>query len=234
MKKLSFLTCLGCFLFTSVASADITVNPIADTYVDSNNANSNFGALDFFVTNDNGSRDRFSLIRFDISSFSGTLTGAQLGLYDDIGNASETYDIYGLNESADTWTESLTHNQAVAAGLADTSIVGGFVTSNAFGGAPLTSFTDPAGDGTAHDAFNVTSGSIFNFLNADTDGLVSFVIVEPGAADVPGTGFSSRESTTASNRPLLTLTAAAVPEPSCSFTLLSLGLIAMIRRNRRS
>ena len=233
MKKLSFLTCLGCLLVASVASADIAVNPIADTYVDSNNANSNFGALDFFVANDNGSRDRFSLIRFDISSFSGTLTGAQLGLYDDIGDASEEFDIFGLDESADTWTESLTHSQAVAAGLADTSIVGGFVTSNAFGGAPLTSFTDPAGDGTAHDAFNVTSGSIFDFLNADTDGLVSFVIVESDI-DAPGTGFSSRESTVTVRQPLLTLTAAAVPEPSCSFALLSLGLIGMIRRNRRS
>ena len=233
MKKLSFLTCLGCLLVASVASADIAVNPIADTYVDSNNPDSDLGGDIFFVANDNGGRDRFSLIRFDISSFSGTLTGAQLGLYDDIGDASEEFDIFGLDESADTWTESLTHSQAVAAGLADTSIVGGFVTSNAFGGAPLTSFTDPAGDGTAHDAFNVTSGSIFDFLNADTDGLVSFVIVESDI-DAPGTGFSSRESTTASNRPLLTLTAAAVPEPSCSFGLLSLGLIGMIRRNRRS
>ena len=86
MKKLSFLTCLGCLLVASVASADIAVNPIADTYVDSNNANSNFGALDFFVANDNGSRDRFSLIRFDISSFSGTLSRAQLGLFDEIGD----------------------------------------------------------------------------------------------------------------------------------------------------
>ena len=200
--------------------------------MDSNNATSDLGTDLFFVANDNGGRDRFSLIRFDISSFSGTLTRAQLRLNDEVGDASELFDIYGLDESADTWTESLTYNQAVTAGLADDTIVGGFVTSNAFGGAPLTSFTDPADDGTAHDAFDVTSGSIFDFLNADTDGLVSFVIVESDV-DNPGTGFSSRESTVAVNRPLLTLTATTVPEPS-SFGLLSLGLIAMIRRNRRS
>ena len=217
---------------STVASADIAVNPIADTYVDSNNATSDLGTDLFFVANDNGGRDRFSLIRFDISSFSGTLTRAQLRLNDEVGDASELFDIYGLDESADTWTESLTYNQAVTAGLADDTIVGGFVTSNAFGGAPLTSFTDPAGDGTLHDAFDVTSGSIFDFLNADTDGLVSFVIVESDV-DNPGTGFSSRESTVAVNRPLLTLTSTTVPEPS-SFALLSLGLIAMIRRNRRS
>jgi hypothetical protein len=103
-------------------SGSSNVAAAADSYVDQNNPNSNFGSnANLFVTSRNASRNRRTLVRFNLPSIpSGcSLTGSSLRLFSTAASAGRTIDLYRAGGS---WTEAgVTWNTAPATAGAATS-----------------------------------------------------------------------------------------------------------------
>lgn len=171
---------------------------VADTYIRASAGTTNYGSNDLMVANN--SSTRFTFIRFDISAL-GTISEAKLELETTIAASGEDYDVLGLLEGDDDWVEgTLTWN--TSSNLSGSAID----LADVYGGATIASFTD-SGAG-VFTVFDVSSGNVIDFLNADTDGLVTFVISELGIVDTSGTGWATKEHASALT-PTLTLTAAA-------------------------
>lgn len=203
--------------FISQAATILTASK--DTYIDSNSGTGNFGGGTTMVSNDTGARDRMAFFSFDLSTFTGTATGVKLDLRDNIGNAgTKTYDIYGLIDAEDGWTEgTVTWNTATfrSGNTIDLTKVYGGVKLGSFNTAQNASFT----------AFDVTSGNYLNFLNADGNNILTFVIIDP-STDTNGSGWATREEGTL---PAATLT--IIPEPSTAL-LSGLGILFLLYRRR--
>jgi len=96
-------------IVVSSDSGSVTVAPTADTYVDASD-NSPHGsslALDAHYGTANGSKDQKIFLKFDLSSVTGTISGAKLRLFgrEDTGNQTGiTTDVSGISDT--TWTES--------------------------------------------------------------------------------------------------------------------------------
>ena len=220
----TLLATLGTALTLSAvpASAATVLTSSGDTYIRSNQATTNFGSDAFMVANDNNSFVRMAVFSFDLSSVAvGSLTSAKLELDDVIGNASQTYEIWGLLDAHETFNEStLTWNSAGFVDGTDNTTVDA---SKAYGGALLGTFSNS--QNTVNTAFDVTSGNFLDFLNASGDNDVTFVIVDPNNG-TGGSGWATKEAT-GDLVPTLTV----VPEPG-SLALLGLGGLLIARRRR--
>ena len=200
----------GATVFTSVA----------DTYINgiTGNTTTNFGGDPTMVTNLRTADTRISVVQFDFSSMSGTISAAKLELEMTNTAPTLTYQVWGLLEAHDDFVEtSLTYSNA---GFRSGTTVD---VSKAYTGAVLGTFT-ATGVG-VKTAFDVTSGNYINFLNADLDKKVTFVITETDTG-VTGAAFATKEHATAL-KPTLTL----VPEPG-AVSLLCLGGMLLVRRRR--
>ena len=215
--RLLLLSCLTAVVGSASAATVLTASK--DTYIDTNVPTTNFGSATTMVSNDSGARDRIAFFSFDITTFAGTATGVKLDLRDNAGNAgTKTYDIYGLIDSEDGWNEStVTWNTATFRSGSTIDL------TKVYGGAKLGSFN--TAQNALFTAFDVTSGAYLDFINADANNIVTFVIIDP-STDTAGTGWATKETTTL---PAATLT--LVPEPSAAL-LGSLGLLALLRRRR--
>jgi len=157
----------------------------ADTYVttdDVSKINNNFGLLNRIQlrTYDDGAgvhRFQAPYIRFDISSVTGSFDGAQLQVqnYDKGTNSVRTWSVYGLNDGEDdNWGEySISYNNAP--GMLPVSISGTYAIDTT----KLTllgtmDYPNNAGFVTS----NTTDLNLTSFLEADTNGLVTFVIID--------------------------------------------------------
>ncbi len=190
-------------------AAAITVTTSADTYIrEGSYANTIYGSATAMVSNHSGSNVRMAIFSFDISSFTAdTITSAKLELQDTTGGNSNSYELWGLTDTAEDFVEStLTWNNA---NFLDSNDDSSIAAGSAYGGAKLADFnTKPS---LTFAAFDATEGAILNFLNASEDGIVTFVIVDPSSSST-GTGWATKEQTTAL-APTLTISDVIITPP---------------------
>jgi hypothetical protein len=189
-----------------------------------------------------GTRQKLMYLRFDISSL-GTDPRVDAFLtwnLESTANRDRAFDVYGIIDGPnDNWNEAtLTYNDLVGL-LAPTTIN--------VGEAPVFDFTDLTllgrvgmiGAGpqilSTNNATDLdTNGAILNLINADTNGLVSFIVVM-SASDSTASYFATSKEGNAANPTRMAPTLTIIPEPA------SLGLLgsmtaaaAMLATRRRS
>ncbi len=214
---------LSAMLLAPMLRADTVLTPVADSYVRNSATTSNFGT-DTSVVANNANGVRLFFLKFDLSGISGPITRLQLDLTPNAGNLGNVFNVYGLI-NGESWTETgITWNNAPAVVHTYTGTTGTLSqylnTADLRGsGTVLASFLS-ASTGTVN-AFNVMSGPVIDFVNADADKVVTFVIAEADPSDTPGDSFNSRDA--ASGKPMLTVSTAAQPSPAIIQVILQGG-----------
>lgn len=215
----------------AASAAVTTLNPTADTYVSSGSPSTNYGTAIRIQTNQSagGSDHRWAYVRFDLSSFDlSQVSNLELDLFNDVTlSTAATVDVYGLVSGEAFDQTTLTYSNDPNADTTNTA----FKASSAYGSSPLVSFTSSTGaSGTKNVAFNVSSGSVFDFINADSDKVVTFVLQQEfyPTGNV-GQAWKSGDTGTVSSRPALIVT--TTPEPA-TLSLLGLGSVCLLNRRR--
>ncbi len=197
---------IGAMVLASPVFAQTTITTEdgngADAYVwKGANGNNNYGSsADVYAQDFSDSSSVLGYIRFDISGISGTLGNVTLKLVSSLGSAvGKPFYIWGLKDSqnADNWGEStITYNNAP--GLDDT-VTGGdgeLATEDVD-----LSKADRLDDGTllqvaAGSTVSFSNENLLNFLNEDTDGLITLIIGAPKASSDPAFKWASKEHAT--------------------------------------
>ncbi len=195
---------------TVTAPAPVALSPVADTFVKSNAVTTNFGTATSLEVN-NSKGVRVTLLRFDLSGITQPIARLRLDLAVTPGTASvagNQFNVYGLvngenwAETGVTWTNAPGVIQTFAA--ADGNLPNYLKPADLHGnGAVLATFTGTLA-GTTTTAFNVTTGAVLDFVNADANKIVTFLVTETDPSDSDGCRVNSREAT--SGRPTLTVT----------------------------
>lgn len=246
MKGRLFSTCMagviGVMVHCDAASAITTLTADADTFVQLGSATTNFGTSADLVVKDSGSQSftRKAYIRFDVSGLPlDNVVAASLDLVvsgrssGSSTQANYPVQIFGLADAnaGNNWIEGnggadnlpvgeITWNNAPANNTANNGLT---AAATLLGG-----FTVP---GTANpgDLFSFSNAALLNFLKADTDGFVTFIVRRNGGTSANNLSFASSENT-AQSGPRLNLV--IIPEPATA----SLGLMGMaglfLRRRR--
>jgi len=234
----------ACLVCAAQADADTITTADgngADSYVQStlggnNAANANFGSSGgVLIKHDTGlpGNNRMGYMRFDISSVTDPIVGVSLDLSFLSFNANaganpSTYNIYGLvdghageawGELAITWNNAPGNNTGSAAGVT--------------AGATFLDASDlffPASVGTV---LSFSSSAMLNFVQNDTDGLVTFIMTRR-QRNFRTEAFASKESV--SPAPTLNITtqsADPIPEPG-TFVLFGVAAYVVRRRSKAS
>jgi hypothetical protein len=218
----------------ALLAADVTVNPSADTFLSSAESPSNYGGAGQLAISDAGRpQGEFqSLVRFDLaaarSSFDSTFGPGQWKLQSAtlrLTTSNPNNALFNANLAgpfAVSWMQNDSWAEGTGAPISPTSDGVTFATLPNFTSAqdqPLGTFNFPGGNSGANTfALNLSSG-----LTDDVQagGLLSMRLFADGGMTV-SYNFSSRNFGTVANRPVLTVSAVAVPEPG------TLGVIAAI------
>jgi len=225
----------GAAALAATAAQAATLTAIKDTYVDSANGTTNYGSsadLEVVTSNMTTGTSRVAYISFDISGITGPIVSASLDLQKTSGRGNRATGYFGVtDESFDSFDETtLTYDNnpllPTGAGGDATSLTGdtdlGILQSTTpdriDGVDPYTSFDDTS-NGT---------DELVDFLNSDTNGIVTFAIRSDSVNGNPFV-FASRDNTT----PGLfapTLTVTVIPEPASAAGIGLLGLVGLRRR----
>ena len=206
MKKTLTLASLASLASISVASAALTnISSSDDTYIRSNDADTNFNSSTTNVANDNGSNHRIAYYTYDLSALiADNITSVTWSLTQNAGGTTDEYEVFGQAATIDLTT--MTWNNAGAA-----------LSSNRPTGTSLGTFIGTAAD----SSYDVTLSAAF--FDADADGLITLAIVDNNS-DNGGIGWA--------DGPTLNVTYTAVPEPS-SAALLGLGGLTLILHRKK-
>lgn len=216
-----------------------------DAYVRSGTgANVAHGATDsgnLVVKSTGTDTSRKSYVQFDIAGLAGRIQDAAIDLQVNINNgnpsgstgpAQFTLEVFGLNDGAgEGWNEStLTFNNAPgnAAGNGVNAGLTTFLGSINIPAINPALTTDPILISFA-DIMASSPDALVNFLNADTDGLVTFILRRTSDSGSFNLGFFSSEATGGAG-PVLRVNI-AVPEPATAL-LGVIGLVVLARRRR--
>lgn len=184
----------------------------ADARVRLSLPNSNYGASEFVaIQNGDLTHARKTYLRFDLSSLGGIdVSAAELQLTPNTPlsvGAGVTFNLFGLSDldAGESWNEAtITWNNAPANDtLSNTAVTSGATSLGLF------SFTSDFQEGVP---IGFSSTSIRDFLNADTNNLVTFILTGPQTAGSLNYTFGSKENT--DEYPIPTLQVSPVPEPS--------------------
>lgn len=123
MKMLGLISLCFTMVFTTFSIQNETVSastatelsPIADSYVDSGAASTNYGTVTSMVTKESAANDRSAYLKFDLSGLTGSVSSATLRLY--VKSLTAVADRTAYNVSTDTWSENgLTYSNRPAFG----------------------------------------------------------------------------------------------------------------------
>jgi hypothetical protein len=212
-----------------------SLTPLADTWLQNGSTANNSADANLRVKNQNNQlNDRVTFLRFDGSGLTGgNVSVASLFLTVSAFSTptAMTFQLFGIvdgggNEAFDATTLTFANS-----GYTDQSVDNNVNDSLFSGGAPLATATllgtDPAGT-----VLTFSGSSLVNFLNANQNSDIAFVLTTSTLADSVFVTFGSMENATAGYQPTLTYSTTSVPEPSTlSFALASgLGLLLVCRR----
>jgi len=197
--------------------------------------NTNYGSSTQLQVQDFSSTSSLlAYVRFDLSGYTpGSFTTATLDLTSatTVGSPAigKSFYVWGLRDSqnADGWVENtITYNNApgldgVVSGDGEVATLDVDTTNKA----DLLFTTNMVASG---NTLSLSNAALLNFLNADTDGKVTFIIGAPMVSSNPAFFIASEEHATLA-APTLNFT--AVPEPSAAL-LGGLGFLALLRRRR--
>jgi len=222
--------------FTTAASSATAVITDADAHVwKGATDNTNYGSSTQLQVQDFSSTSSLlAYVRFDLSGYTpGSFTTATLDLTSatTVGSLAigKSFYVWGLRDSqnADGWVENtITYNNApgldgVVSGDGEVATLDVDTTNKA----DLLFTTNMVASG---NTLSLSNAALLNFLNADTDGKVTFIIGAPMVSSNPAFFIASEEHATLA-APTLNFT--AVPEPSAAL-LGGLGFLALLRRRR--
>ncbi|EAQ81575.1 DNRLRE domain-containing protein [Blastopirellula marina] len=169
------------------ANAELLIPVSEDSYVQQNQPDSSFGASPFLQVGDiAGGNASKAYLGFDVSSV-GHVGEATLSLTfltstqpQGPGSASYEFAVFGIDEGESDWSSNtLTWNNAPANDLSSGS---GVLSSAA---TSLGTFSTVGGTGIGQ----ITGSALATFLNADTDGFVSFIVVRLTSSTSVGTNY---------------------------------------------
>jgi len=232
MKLAIATTLVTCFLGITAVQANVLI-PTDDTYISrfdaTEQATDNGDLTAISVRNDGGSsgskaKDRLGLFNFTLPTIGQTYVDAAFAVTDDNGfSSSYVFNLYGINDGVadEDFDESITFNTFAHATTA---------TGSSNEGSLIKTDLTLVASGVTKSAGVVTfdTDDLLNFVNADTNGVVSFVLFSTFETGGSPANFKSSEAT--SGQPTLTV---VVPEPSSLAAMSGIGLIMLARRRAR-
>ena len=232
-------------LATSVTPA-VTITASHDTWVREDNADSNRNGDDQMnARTDNDADDNdVILLRFPTTGLTTPISGASINLYwqRTDGSASNALKVYGLNETdpdETTWDETtVTYNNApglIPDGLDPTAETTAMSSDDEVQDLDVANLTlvipeQPYGPAVTDEVYSFSGAGLDAFINADTNGEVSFLILRSISDSGNQARFWPKEQNAGATAPFLQV----VPEPGCLALISLAGAVLVAAFRRRS